>query len=346
MIPLGPVVARSRVGVARAAAWSYLVEPERRAEWWPELRLDARVGGEVAERWSEGEGDDAVSRDASGTVDVWVEGHAVGFTWREAGDERDTAVLVTLRTQGLDTGITVTETGFDALPAPAERAAASQEGWQVLLRDLTAALEAAQAAGVFGERETLSFAAAVAGSGAGAVLEAEGDGDAGEHGAEPEPGAELELVEPEIDGEIDAVGDASPVAEIEVEAEPQVGDHPELETGPIAVVSDDEGETDDADADVVADSESVKSDVALEESDAADTAEVNLDQTIRIDRSELDAALAAGEAEEAGAADTIEDLDTSEAVDAPANDAAENDDEHHDDDSTGDPDFDALIRGD
>lgn len=339
MIPLGPVVARSRVGVARAAAWSYLVEPERRAEWWPELRLDARVGGEVAERWSEGEGDDAVSRDASGTVDVWVEGHAVGFTWREAGDERDTAVLVTLRTQGLDTGITVTETGFDALPAPAERAAASQEGWQVLLRDLTVALEAAQAAGAFGERETLSFAAAVAGSGAGAALEAEGDGEAGEHGAA------LELVEPEIDGEIDAASDASPVAEIEVEAEPQVGDHPELETGPIALVSDDEGEADGADADAVADSVSVDGDVALDESDASDTAEVHLDQTIRIDRSELDAALAAGEAEEAEAAGTIKDVDTSEAVDAPANDAAENDDEH-DDDSTGDPDFDALIRGD
>lgn len=344
MIPLGPVVARSRVGVARAAAWSYLVEPERRAEWWPELRLDARVGGEVAERWSEGEGDDAVSRDASGTVDVWVEGHAVGFTWREAGDERDTAVLVTLRTQGLDTGITVTETGFDALPAPAERAAASQEGWQVLLRDLTVALEAAQAAGAFGERETLSFAAAVAGSGAGAALEAEGDGEAGEHGAA------LELVEPEIDGEIDAASDASPVAEIEVEAEPQVGDHPELETGPIALVSDDEGEAeaDDADADAVADSESVDGGVAFDESDASDTAEVHLDQTIRIDRAELDAALAAGEAEEAEAAGTTQAADTTEDVDVPVNDAGAHDgaDEHDDDDSTGDPDFDALIRGD
>ena len=147
MIPLGPVVARSRLRAERTAAWSYLSEADRRAEWWPELELEPRVGGAISERWSEESGETSVSRDASGAVDVWVEGHAIGFRWREAGDERDTAVLMTLRTQGMDTGITVTETGFDALPDAAARAAASQDGWQVLLRDLTAALEAAVAEG-------------------------------------------------------------------------------------------------------------------------------------------------------------------------------------------------------
>ena len=147
MIPLGPVVARSRLRAERTAAWSYLSEADRRAEWWPELELEPRVGGAISERWSEESGETSVSRDASGAVDVWVEGHAIGFRWREAGDERDTAVLMTLRTQGMDTGITVTETGFDALPDAAARAAASQDGWQVLLRDLTAALEAAVADG-------------------------------------------------------------------------------------------------------------------------------------------------------------------------------------------------------
>lgn len=258
MIPLGPVVARSRVGVARAAAWTYLVEQDRRAEWWPELHLEARVGGAVSERWSEGEGDEAVSRDASGAVDVWVEGHAVGFTWREAGDERDTAVLITLRTQGLDTGITVTETGFDALPAAGERAAASQEGWQVLLRDLVTALEAAQAAGAFGERETHS-------AGAGAA----------DAGADDAAGAgELEVAAPEVDGEIDdtaasAEASAADADEIELDAEPTVGDHPELETGPVAVVA-----ADDAEGEPVAES-------------ADSGEEQDLDETIQIDRAEL-----------------------------------------------------------
>ena len=169
MIPLGPVVARSRVNAARAAVWAYLSEDALRGEWWPELRLEPKVGGEVSERWSEGEGDDAVSRDASGTVDVWVDGHAIGFTWRESGDPRDTAVLVTLRSQGYETGITVTETGFDALPSPAERAAASQEGWAVLLRDLTEAVRVAVESGTIGADGVVAGAAAVGVEGAEAV---------------------------------------------------------------------------------------------------------------------------------------------------------------------------------
>lgn len=153
MIPLGPVVARSRVRAARADVWTSLVDDERRSTWWPELRLDPRLGGEIAEQWSEGDGDSAVSRDASGEVDVWVDGHAIGYRWSEAGDDRQTAVLITLRSQGTETGITVTETGFDALPSPAQRAAASQEGWQVLLRDLVTAVDVAVAAGDFAEPE-------------------------------------------------------------------------------------------------------------------------------------------------------------------------------------------------
>lgn len=148
MIPLGPVVARTQARVDRAVVWEYLVDDELRRAWWPELRLDPRVGGEVTERWTEASGDSEVSRDASGEIDVWVDGHAFGFRWSEAGDGQSTAVLVTLRASGPDTKITVTETGFDALPTPAESAAASQEGWQVLLSDLVATVEAAVGASV------------------------------------------------------------------------------------------------------------------------------------------------------------------------------------------------------
>lgn len=318
MIPLGPVVARSRVGVARAAAWTYLVEPDRRAEWWPELQLEARVGGAVAEQWSEGEGDAAVSRDASGTIDVWVDGHAVGFTWREAGDERDTAVLITLRTQGLDTGITVTETGFDALPAASERAAASQEGWQVLLRDLTSALEAAQAAGVFGERETPAAGGEAAEGGAGAAAGVGAAAGAGAAGA-------LEVAAPELDGELDD-GDVdgapeSPSAatdgqaEIELEAEPAVGDLPELETGPVAVVPTDdaEGQPIERPAEVVADDPEEL------------VPEQDLDQTLQIDRSELPDASGSGRTDQS--------------------DEPEQADEPDETDEPDEPDFDTLIRG-
>ncbi|QYM75244.1 SRPBCC domain-containing protein [Leucobacter luti] len=184
MIPLGPVVARSRLRAARTAAWTYLADADRRAEWWPELRLDPRVGGDITERWSEEIEGELVSRDASGTVDVWVDGHAIGFTWREAGDFRDTAVLLTLRSQGQDTGITITETGFDALPDSADRAAASQDGWQVLLRDLTTAIEHAVAAGLLsaGPGTEDAVAAQVAGADVlhgGAAVAPAGEADEG-----------------------------------------------------------------------------------------------------------------------------------------------------------------------
>ena len=142
MIPLGPVVARARVRAQRTVVWSYFVDPGMRASWWPEARIDTRLGGEVAERWCEGEGDDEIGRDASGTIDIWVDGHAAGFSWSDSKDEGSTTVLITLRDRGVDTGVTVTETGFDGLPMAAERAAASLDGWQSLLADLVAAVDA------------------------------------------------------------------------------------------------------------------------------------------------------------------------------------------------------------
>ncbi|MBK0417828.1 SRPBCC domain-containing protein [Leucobacter sp. CSA1] len=131
------------MAATRSSVWSLIVDAERREAWWPELELEPRLGGSVAERWSEGEGPDRVARDASGEVDVFVDGHAIGFRWSEAGDERPTAVLITLRSLEEGTAVVVTETGFDALPGASARAAASAEGWQVLMQDLETAAEAA-----------------------------------------------------------------------------------------------------------------------------------------------------------------------------------------------------------
>ena len=123
--------------------------------------MTAKIGGTVAERWSEGDGDERVSRDASGEVDVVVREHALGFRWKEADDERSTAVLITLRTMDDGTAVTVTETGFDSLSDAAHRAAASQDGWNVLLRDLAAAAEADTGDLAFSEDEAPSNTPAV-----------------------------------------------------------------------------------------------------------------------------------------------------------------------------------------
>ncbi|PRI10546.1 SRPBCC family protein [Leucobacter massiliensis] len=273
MIPLGPVVARTRVRAPRTAVWAYLSEPGLRAEWWPGTRWETAVGGAVfAERLNLGvAADDGASaaetssaREFAGSVDVWVEGHALGYTWRAEGEERGTAVLLTLRTQGPHTGVTVTETGFDALERPAESAAAAQREWQELLQQLAAAAEGAEPPAAEPEAshhgaETAAEAEAEAvpeaAPGQDEVDAADGhddqppgpaaedDPDAGivplvlpgPPSAPAQAPAELELAPEPVEGEIDEPAGAELAEFVEVEAEPQVGDHLELPTGPVTV---------------------------------------------------------------------------------------------------------------
>src|SRR5690606_14721628 len=70
---------------------------------------------------------------------VWVAGHALGFTWSESGEERGTAVLVTLRSQGYHTGVTVTETGFDGVKDGAARADRAGREWARFIEALSTA---------------------------------------------------------------------------------------------------------------------------------------------------------------------------------------------------------------
>ncbi|KAF5269336.1 hypothetical protein FQA39_LY18916 [Lamprigera yunnana] len=217
MIPLGPVVARSRVKAVRSATWSFLVDSDRRAEWWPDLQIEQRVGGSIVERWSEGSGEDAVSRDASGTVDVWVEGHAIGFTWREAGDDRERRVLLPCVRSRAARGSRLPRQGFEQhLPSPAERPRPSLEGWQVLLRDLTAA------------KPELGGRGGSDAEGAPEVEPAEGD-PAVENASSLT--GELEVVSPVVDGELEDI-EGEVTEALEVDAEPELGEHLELNRAP------------------------------------------------------------------------------------------------------------------
>lgn len=325
MIPLGPVVARARVRAPRETVWQYLVDPGKRSAWWPEVRLGSGLGGEVVERWSEGEGDDAVSRDASGDIDVWVEGHAVGFRWSEAGDEGSTAVLVTLRSQGVDTGVTVTETGFDSLPFPAERAAASLDGWQTLLADLVAAVDATLGADglealvlpgpVIGEAVSEADEAASDGEGDDTAADDAGDGDEGSGDAATpaaddgdEPADALRSETPPAEDDEDAVAEEDSAVDTDVDTEAEVGDTVEISASVIEAAREDEVPA---------------APSAEQSSDAADEAP---EET------------AAGEPGEDDSHEEGEESENGEPRDA------EDDDE--DDSPTGDPDFDALIRGD
>lgn len=147
MFLLGPVVAKTHVVSPVDLVWRFLAEPALREYWWPDLSVEMRLGASVRESWREGD----MVRDARGTVDTFIPGLVLGFTWRDGVDEdaTKTSVLITLRdrlnisTGERSTDVTVTETGFGAGANPAERHAASLAGWQQLLAAYAEACEAA-----------------------------------------------------------------------------------------------------------------------------------------------------------------------------------------------------------
>ena len=133
MIPVGPVVVRAQIAATRDSVWAALVQQS----WYADLKFARELFGEATI---------SGSREASGKVDVWVPGHVLGFKWAGEG-EKPTAVLVTLRSRGDSTDLTLTETGFDALENGAQVAAAAQLGWDAAFARLAETDFAAALAG-------------------------------------------------------------------------------------------------------------------------------------------------------------------------------------------------------
>lgn len=208
MVPFGPVVARTRVTAPRAVVWEYLVSAAHRANWWSEVRFEPAVGGKIAEH-REIEGNEQ-GKDVVGEIDVLVRGHAIGFTWHES-NEPDTSVLLTLRSHGDETGVTVTETGFDALPSPAEKSAAALADWRGLLEAFTIAVEQAVADGFIV------------------------DGDE-EHDALPSDNTAGDEIEADVPAEFDADANAD-VEDLESDAEEAVSDDEGVDADTVVVES-------------------------------------------------------------------------------------------------------------
>ncbi|MBP1327035.1 uncharacterized protein YndB with AHSA1/START domain [Leucobacter exalbidus] len=400
MIPLGPVVARSRTKASRAMVWAYLTDPSLRAQWWEPLQFDAGLGGSVqAQRvGANADGEDAdaesLSRDLVGAVDVWVAGHALGFSWKTEDEERGTAVLVTLRSQGYHTGVTVTETGFDALREGAARAAEAGYDWSRFVDALAEAslVEVdldARAAVAEGQSENTAGAGAGAGAAAGVAagvvgavaadaaptaddaaaevaandaadntaIDAADDSAISAEAQAAAEAAELELAPLEIDGEL-AEDDENLLAEaaVEVEAEPAVGDHLELVTGPIAVQAPEFFHA----AVVEKERVPVRTDDAPEDeglvplvlpgppTESASSAQPHpdslLEKTAVLEEPVVvgDTAAASGR-EDIEDAVVVEEIIIEDAVVLPA--ADENAADGDDDDDNAEPDFDSLIRG-
>lgn len=305
MAVVGPVIARMRAKAPRETAWQYIAHPELRAEWWPDVELDVVFGGAVAERWT-AENGEAASRNAVGTVDVLIEGHALGFRWRDGDDPHETAVLITFRSQGDETDIMVTETGFGVFPDAFERTADAQQSWIDLLTDYVAAIPGVTTEAVaIGDEADVSAVQAIA----------DGDGDA--EPAEDVPVEELgEAAEADlVDAATEAgdVADAGRTDEVEEAAEATDTDETTPDVEP----------TESAELDGTDEAE-----VLLDGDDVADAEDASEAEAEATDESEPDAVSeieALFEAEEAEEAETD-----------PADEEAEEEA----------LDFDSLIRGD
>lgn len=227
MSSVGLVIARMNTPVPRHIAWAHLVDPELRRSWWTELQLDATLGGAVSERWnaSEGEGEgagagtnasaDVSSRDAAGKVDVMVDGHALGFRWRDRSDAYETEVLITLRSNDAGTGITVTETGFGRFLDGRNRAADAQQGWIDLLTEYVDTLSRVQ----FDPADVARQASL-------AAQPVPADSAPLESGSAPEPSSitsEIDVIPPVVEAEVEDEATDEP-EELEVEAERELAE--------------------------------------------------------------------------------------------------------------------------
>lgn len=270
MAAVGPVIARLRAGASREAVWTYFADPELLRTWWPDAALDVVFGGAVSERWRDGDGPEAATRDAVGTVDVLIAGHALGFRWRDGSDAHETAVLITFRSHdtdaGAETDVMVTETGFGRFPDAFERTADAQQSWIDLLTGL---------------RDVLPERAPVEAAGVALPGDAplESDGDVGDAGEAEDPEA-FEAEEPEV-LEVDAEPEPEPESEAEAEAsdaDPELRE-PDVDPKPA------EADPDQAAADPEpADAESESADADPESADAdPGPAEPDFDSLLRGD---------------------------------------------------------------
>lgn len=118
--------ATTEVDVAPEVVWRALVDERERRAWWPDMHLDAVVGGAVRETWEEGD----AQLTSTGTVREVLAADELAFTWSDEDWEAITAVTVRLRPSASGTRVTVREDGFAQLADGARIAAEHRAGWQ------------------------------------------------------------------------------------------------------------------------------------------------------------------------------------------------------------------------
>lgn len=118
--------AATEADAAPEVVWRALTDERERRAWWPDMHLDAVVGGAVRATWEEG----GAQLTSVGTVREVVAAERLTFTWSDEDWEAITTVTVRLRPTAGGTRVTVREDGFAQLADGARIAAEHRAGWQ------------------------------------------------------------------------------------------------------------------------------------------------------------------------------------------------------------------------
>ena len=125
------IVVNAQIGAPCDSVWRALTEEERIAQWWGGyVSLDARPGGRLTERWTDDGGREVIT---SGEVVRLAAPRMLDLTWADDDDDWDgsTRVLFQLAQAADATRLTLTHSGWEALPAPSRESVIREHasGW-------------------------------------------------------------------------------------------------------------------------------------------------------------------------------------------------------------------------
>jgi uncharacterized protein YndB with AHSA1/START domain len=125
-VSLDSVMLGRHFDTTRDALWKRISTEHIRTLWWPDSTLNLVAGGTVATQLLCSDGSTC---ELTGMNDVFIEGHALGFSWHRPNERHETSVLLTLTSLMGSTQLSVLEIGFRTAPNSAERLIDASNHW-------------------------------------------------------------------------------------------------------------------------------------------------------------------------------------------------------------------------
>ncbi len=102
-----------RAKADRSDVWACLTEPGHLANWFAHLRLDARPGGTIEERWRDSDGQ---PKRTAGRVEVIEPDWRLMMSWADEDWNFETMVSIEIRKQGDTARLSLVHSGWRAAP--------------------------------------------------------------------------------------------------------------------------------------------------------------------------------------------------------------------------------------